>query len=315
MEIAIVPAGAVGAYLGGRLAATGTGVRLLARGAHLAALRQDGLDIRSPAGDLRLPPAALVVSDDAAAAVREAGVVLFAPKSFDTEAVAAALHPGLADDAVVISLQNGIENEAVLARLLGPRRVAAGAIYVEAEPAAPGVVVHRRLGRLVLADRTMDHLPLAAKADLDAALTAAGFTVEWSGDPLTLKWRKLIAISALSGWTAAARRKLDALLADPELHTAVAATLLETAVVAQAAGAQLDPVATAQGLLQFMGTLGDMGSSLLFDLEHGRRLEIEALNGAVVRTGHALGQPTPYNQALYALLGAADPGRTALSPV
>ncbi|MDQ2810278.1 MAG: 2-dehydropantoate 2-reductase [Chloroflexota bacterium] len=306
LQIAVVPAGAIGTYFGGRLIQAGAAVRFLARGAQLDALRT-GLAVQSVAGDFALEASAYTVSDDPATVLRGADLVLFAPKAFDTAALAAALAPHLDPATVLISLQNGIENEAVLADILGPQRVAAGAAYIEAELDAPGHVTHRRLGRVLVAAQTVGGTPVPHLDILHALSTTAGITFERATDGPTLKWSKLVTISALSGWTAAARRKLDAILADPELHTAFAATLLETATVAAADGAQLDPAQTVAGVLALCAKLGDMGSSLLYDLEHGRRLEVDALNGAVVRKGRALGIPTPYNQALLALLGAARP--------
>ncbi len=306
LNIAVVPAGAIGAYFGGRLIQAGAAVRFLARGAQLDALRA-GLTVQSVAGDFVLAPNAYTVSDDAATVVRGADLVLFAPKAFDTAPLAATLAPHLGPATVLISLQNGIENEAVLAAILGPQRVAAGAAYIEVELDAPGHVTHRRLGRVLVAEQTVAGTPVPHLDSLHALSSAVGLTFERATDGPTLKWSKLVTISALSGWTAASRHKLDAILADPELHTAFAATLLETATVAAAAGAQLDPAQTVAIVLAMCAKIGDMGSSLLYDLEHGRRLEVDALNGAVVRQGRALGLATPYNQALLALLGAQQP--------
>ncbi len=303
LQIAVAPAGAIGAYFGGRLAQAGAGVRFLARGAQLRALQQR-LVVQSIAGDFQLEPPAYNVSEDAAAVVHGADFVLFAPKAFDTASVAQALAAHLGPATVVISLQNGIENEAVLAAVLGPQRVAAGAAYIEAEGDAPGHITHRRLGRVIVAEQTEAGTPVPQLDALHALSTRAGFTFERAADSRTLKWSKLVTISALSGWTAAARRKLDAILVDPELRAAFTATLLETATVAAADGAHLDPAQTVAGVLALCAKLGDMGSSLLYDLEHNRRLEVDALNGAVVRRGRALGIATPYNQALLALLGA-----------
>ncbi len=215
--------------------------------------------------------------------------------------------PGLAEKSVVISLQNGIENESLLSKILGAERVAAGAAYVEATLNGPGSINHRRLSRLAIATTTESGRPVPQLEEFKQLSEAAGLVCELASDSLTLKWSKLIFISAFSGWTTATARSVDQVLAEPELREAFKATLLETANVARAAGAKVNPEETLKGVLELAQKLGDMRSSMQFDLESGKRLEVEALNGAVVRTGRELGVPTPYNQALLALLTAIGP--------
>jgi 2-dehydropantoate 2-reductase len=303
LTIAIVPSGAVWAYFGGRLAQVGVQLRLLARGSHLQALQEYGLMVGSVAGgDFQLKPDQYFVSADAAEVVRGADLVLFAPKSFDTKEVATALLPGLGANIPVISLQNGVENEGWLSEILGANRVVAGVAYIEAWLDGPGMVKQRRMARLVLGKLTEAGQMWLQVAEFEQLCAQAGFGLEFGPDTATIKWSKLITISALSGWTTATRLKLDKILADSELREAFTATALETARIGVATGAKLDPEASVKGLLAVAEQIGDMGSSMLFDAEHGKRIEVEALNGAVVRQGRALGLTTPYNQTLYALL-------------
>ncbi len=307
IKVAFITAGAVGGYFGGRLSQAGAEVRFLARGAHLAALKEDGLSVSSPAGDFHLAPSAYFIAGDGAEVVRGADLVLFAVKSFDTEATARTILPGLGEKSVVISLQNGVENEGLLSKILGPERVAAGSAYIEVSLAGPGKIRHSRLSRLAVAANTEAGTPTPRLEEFKTLNEAAGITCDIAPDSLTLKWSKLIFISAFSGWTTATARPIDQVLAEPELSEAFKATLLETALVARAAGAKINPEEAANGAFGLSAKLGDMRSSMQFDFENGKRLELEALNGAVVRTGRKLGVPTPYNQALVALLGAVGP--------
>lgn len=306
LKLAVVTAGAVGAYFGGRLIQAGAEVRFLARGEHLKALQEHGLKVKSVSGDFELSPSAYFASDDAAEVVRGADLVFFAVKSFDTEATARSLLPGLGPEAVLISLQNGVENEAVLSRLAGPERVAAGSAYIEVTLAGPGAIKHNRIGRIAVAAHTEAGTPVPMLDELKRLSEVGGFPCEIAPDGLTLKWSKLVFISAASGWTTAARRKMDGLLADPELREGFRATVLETATVAQAAGAKINAQETANNTMGFVEKIGDMDSSMHFDFEQGKRIEVDSLNGAVVRKGRELGIPTPYNQAILAILSSLD---------
>lgn len=304
LKLAVVTAGAVGGYFGGRLLEAGTGVevRFMARGAHLQALQESGLKVKSIAGDFEVSPSQYFVSADAAEVVGGADLIFFAVKSQDTETVAQAMLPGLGEQAVVICLQNGVDNEEKLSALFGPERVAAGSAYIEAALDGPGAVKHTRIGRLAIAGKTEAGQAVPKLDELVKAFEKANVPCAVSEDGLTMKWDKLIFISAFSGWTAATRSRINKVLAEPELREAYRATLLETATVAQAAGAKINPEEAAAQKLGFSANQGDMTSSMLFDLEQGKPLEVEALNGTVVRKGRELGVPTPYNQALLALL-------------
>ena len=141
MKIAVVGAGGVGGYFGARLAKGGEDVHFLARGAHLAAMRERGLRIRSVLGNLDLAPADTHATDDPAG-IGPSQVVLFTVKSYDTESASASLPPLLGPDSVVISLKNGIDNEEKLAARIGAERVAGGAAYIFAGIAEPGVIRH-----------------------------------------------------------------------------------------------------------------------------------------------------------------------------
>ncbi len=303
MKLAIVTAGAVGAFFGAKFSQQGAQVSFVARGAHLQALKTKGLKITTRQGDFEFGPATYTVTDDAAEAVNGADLVLFAVKSFDTETVARALQLGLAANTSVMSLQNGVDNEEKIAAIIGAERTAGGIAYIFAGLSGPGVVsVPANTGRFVLAEQTLAGQPLAALEEFKALCAAAGFPCETTPDIARVKWTKLVFNSALNGWTTLKRTTLDKLLAEPESRAEVEGTLRETVAVATASGVSLDPNIIENTMKMATG-LGAVGSSMLGDLERGKPLELEALNGYVVRQGQALGIPTPLNARLYRELG------------
>jgi 2-dehydropantoate 2-reductase len=301
MQIAIVTAGAVGAYFGYRFLKTDFDIDItfVARGQHLEALQEDGLAILTNKGAAHIPPSSYRATDDAAEAVKDADLVLFAVKSHDTENVARSLLLGLGKKTIVLSLQNGVDNEEILAEIVGMERTAGGVAYVFAQLTEPGVVsCPGDWGRFVLADKTLAGQPLPHLDELRELCAAAEIPCEVTPDIAKVKWTKLVFNTALNGWTTYHRTTLDKLLADPDRRAEFIATMQETVVVAKATGVNLDPdliektVANAE-------KLGTVGSSMLGDLEQGRKLELDALNGTIVRRGVTLGVPTPYNQQIY----------------
>jgi 2-dehydropantoate 2-reductase len=299
MKIAIVTAGAVGTYFGGRLALHGGEIRFVARGAHLAALHTTGLTLKTTAGPHHLALDSYFATDDATEAVRGADLVLLACKSYDTASVAQAFLPGLGASTPVLSLQNGLGNEELLAEIVGPERVAGGAAYIFAVLDGPGqVLVSSNFGRLVIADQTLTGAPLPHLDEFRQLCAVSEIPCEVAPDIWKVKWNKLVINSAVNGWTALHQTTLDRLLHDPEIRPAILATMQETVAVAQAAGINLDKDVF-EKTLALVESLGPAGSSMLDDRLHGKRLEIEALNGILVRKGHQLGVPTPYNAQLY----------------
>lgn len=306
MKLAIVTAGAVGAFFGARFAQQGAEINFVARGAHLQALREKGLTIKTRDAEYHTSPEAYRVTEDAAEAVRGADLVLFAVKSFDTAEVARALAPGLATTTTVLSLQNGVSNEAELAGIIGEARTAGGIAYVFAGLEAPGIVsVPSNAGRLALADKTLAGAALPHLEDFRQLCLAAQVPCEITADIWKLKWTKLVFNSALNGWTTLLSTTLDHLLKDPETRPAFVATLQETVAVAEASGVKLDNDVV-EKTVALAGSLGPVYSSMYGDRQMGKRLEVDALNGFVVRKGRELGVPTPYNEKLYNELSALN---------
>ncbi|MEX2536876.1 MAG: 2-dehydropantoate 2-reductase [Trueperaceae bacterium] len=299
MRIAVVGAGAVGAYFGGRLAIAGNEVHLLARGEHLRALQENGLTIKSPLGDLtgvRIP------ATDDPHGLGPVDVVLIAVKAHDLAAAANTAQLLIDDDTAVIGLQNGIQAEDELAAALGTKRVLGGVAYIEASLAEPGVIEHRStFARLAFGEldgqrsrRAVAFLEACQEAGIDAALSL---------DIRRELWRKWVFICAFSGMTALSRQPIGVIMADSDL-TGVYRTLLEEMVaLARAESIELAPDAVEERLAFTRERLHpEMRSSLLVDLHRGKPLELDVLNGHAVRLGRRLGVPTPANEVVYAAL-------------
>ncbi|MBW3560867.1 MAG: 2-dehydropantoate 2-reductase [Actinobacteria bacterium] len=298
MRIAVFGAGGVGGYLGALLADAGSAdVHLLARGGHLDALRRDGLTLRSIDGDRQV---AVPATDDPSD-VGRVDVVLVTVKSTDTRSAADDLRPLLRDGTAVISFQNGVDNEAWIAERVGERHVLGGAAYIFSTIAEPGVVHHSGgPSRFVFGEldgRRSDR----AEAFLSACLEA-GIDAELSEDIWTVKWRKFTLICAVAGMTAASRLPLGVLREDETAWEMFARIAEEVCAVAAAEGVDL-PDETAPSTVAFAeGLAEDSFSSLYHDLIHGKPMELEALNGAVVRRGQQHGVDVPMNEAVRALL-------------
>ncbi len=297
MRIAVYGAGGVGGYFGGRLARAGIDVGLIARGPHLAALREHGLRVRSVKGDF----AVRVPATDDPADLGSCDYVLFCVKSFDTDAAATRLEPLLEDDTAVISLQNGVDNEEKLARAVGERHVMGGAAYIFAGIAEPGVILHTG-GPTSIEFGELDGRVSERAKRLLACCQRAGFAAALSPDIKTVLWAKFAFICAMAGMTAAARLPIGEIRAVDASWAAFRRLFDEVCAVAAAEGTPV-PAAVEQRMLTTAQNVEPGGfSSLHDDLVRGRRMELEALHGFVVRraAGHGLAVPTC--EAVYAML-------------
>jgi 2-dehydropantoate 2-reductase len=306
MRVAVVGAGAVGAYFGGRLAAAGNRVHLLARGDHLRALQAGGLWIRSPLGNV---DGLAVAATDDPHGVGPADVVLVAVKGPDLAEAANAAQLLIDDDTAVISLQNGVEAEEELAASLGVERVLGGVAYIEAVIAEPGVIEHRsNFARLTFGE--LDGRRSRRVEEFLRVCREAGIEAEISDDIRRDLWKKWIFICAFSGMTALCRQPIGVIVADPDLVSVYRRLLEEMASLASAQGVELPDDIVEERLAFSRERLHpEMRSSLLADLQRGKRLEIDSLNGHAVRLGRRLGVATPVNEAVYAALKPYRGGR------
>ena len=307
MRIAIMGSGGVGGYAGAWLQQAGQDVAFIARGAHLEALRRDGLRIEHPDRPLHLPR---VVATDDPASVGPVDLVIFAVKLFDTDSAAQAMAPLVGPGTRVLTLQNGIDSVAMIRRHVDPAAVVlGGVIYVSALIDAPGVI--RSPGGLhaIVADRAQGD---AVMARLEQATTGLdGLSVKLSDEATRTIWEKFIALASLSGATSLLRARMGAILGHPETHAFQRQLVEEAIAVARARG-----VAVGAGLAdEVMAKLATMPpsfrSSMAEDLERGNRLELRWLSGRVHGLGIELGVPTPAHTAVYRGLVLHESGRAA----
>lgn len=298
-KIAVVGAGAIGCYFGGLLARSGGGVTLIGRQGHVDAISRDGLRFQSGGTEQRIAVAAATDMT----AIAGAALVLFCVKSFDTEDAAAKLAPHLEPGAIVVSLQNGVDNADRIRRHT-QNEVMPALVYAGANIPAPGVVQHTGGGNIVIG-RTREFRNTETGAlsldEIAALFTAAGVSVKISDNIEAELWTKLVmncaynAISALSGMP------YGQMMALPEIAGVMRDVVEEVVQVARAKGVRL-PEDMSDQAMKLADAMPRTTSSTAQDIAKGRRTEIDHLNGYVVRQGKALGIPTPVNRTLNALI-------------
>jgi 2-dehydropantoate 2-reductase len=297
MRIAVMGTGGVGGYFGGRLASAGEDVTFVARGSHLAAIQRDGLKITSALGDATIAPAR---ATDDPASVGPVDIVIFTVKLYDTEAAAEAIRPLIAPGAGVVTFQNGIAGPEVLARKLGAEHVMGGVAKIAAVIAEPGVIRHT--GTMAeLSFGELDGSASARVAALAAALEASGVRHTVSADIRREIWDKMVFLSTFAGLTSLIRLPIGPIRGDLETRRLLRDGLAEALAVARAAGAGLPEDLVDQILERIDRLPFEMKSSMLQDLEGGKRLELAWLSGTLARMGRDLGVATP----VHALIATA----------
>ena len=289
MKIAVVGAGAVGCYYGFKLARAGHEVVLIGRPQHVEAIQRHGLRLETQTVDERIR----VAASTEASAVQGAQLVLFCVKSTDTESGAAAIKPHLAPDAVVLSLQNGVENADRLRALL-QQQVVAAAVYVGTEMAGPGHVRHHGRGELVI-ERSK------ASNDIARALIAAGVPTEISDNVRGVLWAKLITNCAYNALSAITQLPYGRLVKGEGITAVMHDIVDECVAVAKTDGVTL-PGDVDVAVRKIAETAAGQYASTAQDLARGKRSEIDHLNGFIVRRGEALGVATPANRLLHAIV-------------
>jgi len=289
MKFAIVGAGGVGGYFGARLAADGNDVVFIARGAHRQAMADRGLKVLSERGDIHIDKPQLY-SDPQQAGLCD--LILFCVKLWDTEDAAELIKPLLAHDTAVVPLQNGVSAVDKLSGLLGARHVMGGVARIASVIEAPGVIRHSgSVAQLIFGE--LDGLPSWRQECLQSACIGAGIDALVSEDITTEIWRKFVLLAPLAGAACFYRCPVGELMSVPERRALFEALVAETAAVARAKGAALGPATEIQVDQALDKFPPEMKPSMLHDLEAGRRLELDWLNGEVVRLGKALGIDTP----------------------
>jgi 2-dehydropantoate 2-reductase len=298
MRMAVMAAGAVGGYFGGRMAAAGHDVIFIARGAHGDAIRRDGLRIESALGDLHLKD--LNVTDDP----RQVGpvdLVLFAVKLWDTETAGEQTRPLVGSNTRVITLQNGVDSVERLAPILGDDVTIGGATYVVTTIAKPGVVRHTGARAEVRCGR-LDRRPDAVLAGYVQQMKAANIDITLADHMLLDIWKKFVLLSGTSGITASTRQPLGVTRDDEDMRAFFYQLMHETIGVGRAAGVEFPPGFAAELDRWVASFPPTMKASMANDLDAGRRLELDWLAGKVVALGRKYGIATPGHEAVYAIL-------------
>ena len=299
MKCAILGAGGVGAYLGARLSRAGHPVALVARGAHAHAMTNHGITVHATSETWLAQPA--LVCDD----VRMIGVcdvVIVAAKTYDLPDLLAHVDTLIGPRTLCLTIQNGIEAYARVAERVGAARVLPGLIYCEASIEAPGVIRSGIEPARLTFGPLAPHPRTAVAQALAQACTDAGIVTTVVADGRAAVWSKAIFVAAMSAVTTITGMSMGPMMADAEAVQLLTVALTEARQVAEADGVlfDTDPVASALATAQAMPATAR--SSMSRDFARGRPIEADALSGAVVAKGRALGVPTPINQALYAWL-------------
>lgn len=304
MRIAVMGTGGVGGYFGAKLAAGGCDVTFIARGAQLRAIRDRGLVIESEVAPLRLERAA---ATDDPASVAPPEIILFCVKLWDVEEAARAMRPMVGEATAVIPLQNGIDSGQRIAAIVGHGPVMGGVAHISATVTAPGVIRHTgKLQRLTFGE--MDGRRSARAEAFLEACTRAGIDGRISTRIEEAVWDKFIFLVAFSGMTALIRIGIGPIREDAETFAMFRAAMEEALAVARAKGVAFGYEPIGQWVKAIAAMPHDYRSSMLEDLERGRRLELPWLSGAVAAMGEQLGVATPVNRFIATALKLhADP--------
>ncbi len=298
MRIAVVGAGGVGGGFGAALAQAGGDVTFIARGAHLAAMKNTGLRIESPRGDVHLVP---TQATDDPASIGPVDIVLFCVKLWDVESAGQQIKPLVGPQTAVIPLQNGVDAPERLAAILGERAVMGGVAQISASIVAPGVI--RQVGtfmRMLFGE--LDGSPSKRSEAFLALCKKAGFDTVLSDQIVTELWIKFILLATNASVMALARQPIGKLRDDPDMRPQFVAAYNEVIAVGKARGVKL-PADTLERMLAFnAGAPPTMKPSMALDLDRGNRIELPWLGGKVVELGRQLGVPTPTHALMYAAL-------------
>jgi 2-dehydropantoate 2-reductase len=301
MKFAILGSGAVGGYYGAKLAHAGHAVTFIARGAHLDAIRQRGLRIRSPMlGDFTVH--ARAESDTTAVGLVD--VVILAVKAYDNAAALPALMPMLGPASSVVTLQNGVDSVTEVAAITGQEPVVGGTTYVATALVEPGVVEQTGSHRRIVIGEVFGTLPRLSDRvrALQEVLAGADIQAEAVDDGRVPIWEKFIFLTSLAGFTGAARLPIGAIREDADCRAQFLEGCREVERLARAEGVPVSGSVIERIGAYIDGIPGSMRSSLLIDLSQGKRTEVEALQGAVVRRASRAGVPVPIMTTLYAVL-------------
>jgi 2-dehydropantoate 2-reductase len=316
VRFAIVGSGAVGGFYGALLARSGHDVAFVARGAHLDAIRARGLRVVGPLGDFTARGAA----ERDPARIGPVDAVIFAVKTYDNATALPLLAPLAAAETTVLTLQNGVDSAEEVAAAVGEARTLAGATYIATAIESPGVIRQTGTHRRIVFGECFGSAPgLSARVrTLETVMKAADIQAEAVADARPAVWEKFTYLAPFAGFTGATRLPVGPIWQDAYCRALFLDAVAEVVAVARAHGIEV-PVDYRERVERYAAALPpDTRSSLLIDLLQGKRIEVEALQGSVVRRGRTAGVPTPIMAVLYAVLrphagGAAAGSRVSLA--
>ena len=312
MRFAVLGSGAVGGFYGAKLARAGHDVTFIARGAHLQAIRGRGLQVRSPVlGDFTVRAPA----EEDTSRVGPVDVVILAVKAYDNPTALPLIPPMLGRDTAVLTIQNGVDSSSEAAAVVGEAAVVGGTTYIASALAGPGVIEQTGSHRRIVFGEVFGDLPrLSARVRaIHEALAGADIQSEAVDDGRVPIWEKFIFLAALAGFTGASRLPIGPVWADPEIRAQFLEGCREVEKLARGEGVAVATDVVDRIDAYVRGIPGTMRSSLLIDLSQGKRIEVEALQGSVVKRAARVGLPVPIMSTLYAVLkpyaaGAPQPG-------
>ncbi len=301
MKIVVMGSGGLGGYYGALLAKTGKDVVFIARGSHLEAMQTRGLTVQSTPGAFDVK----VKATDRPEEAGEADLVLFTVKTYDTVSACQLLKPVVGSSTSILTLQNGVDNKEIIESIMGLGRVIPGLAYIESVLLSPGVI-HQIGGPRKLVFGEADGSMSERVLEIEALLHSSGVLCEVSDNVMGELWQKFLFICALAGTTCTTRLTLGEILNLQGTRWAFEEIVREALKVGAVHGVKLVDDAFEKVLSVAKAMSPSMKSSMLRDLEVGRRLEIDALNGTIVSLGRRHEVFVPVNEIIYALLKAQD---------
>ncbi len=306
MKIAVMGTGGVGGYYGGMLAESGADVTLIARGKHLEAIREKGLEVKSVFGDFTVR--SVKVTNDPGS-IGMVDLVIFATKTYHVEEASKAILPLIGPSTVVVPFLNGVDAAERIGAIIGSERLIGGVTYLSAAIEAPGLIgQYSQFRRIVIGEFDGQITPRLEAAG--EALKGTGATVELVADIARVLWTKFVFISAISALGALTRETMGGYRSVPETRTVLIEALEEVVAVAGAKGVSLERDIIEKTMQFIDAATYDMKPSLQRDIEAGRTSELESMVGIVVQLGEKLGVPTPVMRIAYAAL---KPGQVRAS--
>jgi 2-dehydropantoate 2-reductase len=298
MKIAIMGSGGVGGYFGAKMALAGNDVTFIARGAHLDAIRKNGLLVKTDDGEMRVDP---VKATDDPATVGPVDVVLFSTKLYDTIEAAEQLKPVMGPGTFIVTVQNGISGADLIGSVLGRENVLGGSTYIVSHLEGPGVIRHMgQYQRIVFGE--LDGRMSNRGRSFETLCRDSGIDVEFSDKVQTTMWEKFIPLTVMSGMTSVTRSSIGPILADPDLAAMVDAAVSEAVNVAKAKGIELHEKTAERVQKTVRLAPYDTKASMLVDLERGKKMELPWLSATIASLGDELGVPTPTHKFIATVL-------------